>query len=453
MNADAHRHAGAPAPADRSTDSRTALLAGRDLTVDLARASCVLLVVVVHLLMFAVSRTAAGALVVTAPLTHEPWFARATWFGQIMPLFFVVGGFASATAWASAERRGQDAGDYVRGRLLRLGRPAAAVFVFLAVGLGVATIAGAPPAILRTTAVGIGSPLWFLAAYGITQLFVPLMARLHRVNPWATLAVLATAGLLVDLGRHATGVTDFGLLNMVFVWLFVQQLGFVYASGWLERMPVAVLVAVPLACWALLVPMTRSGIWSADMLTDQNPPMTTLAVLGVAQLFLLRLFRPALARLMQTRAAQNVVFVVGSRGMTVYLWHLPLAVLLTGALVLVGAPLPVPGSPVWWASRIPMYAAVLALAFTVSLVVGRLERAPRPVPAGDRRPSLIVIAAAAVLTIVPPFVVMLDGLDLAWAVIGAVALPLAMWLLGRTRPQAAPTPICQDTPNRSATQA
>ena len=40
---------------------------------------CVLLVVVVHLLMFAVSRTAAGALVVTAPLTHEPWFARATY--------------------------------------------------------------------------------------------------------------------------------------------------------------------------------------------------------------------------------------------------------------------------------------------------------------------------------------------------------------------------------------
>jgi fucose 4-O-acetylase-like acetyltransferase len=434
MNADAHHLAGAAAPA--TPDSRAALLHGRDLTVDLARVFCVLLVVVVHLLMVGVGHDTAGALTVTAPLTHEPWFAKATWFGQIMPLFFVVGGFASATAWASAQRRGEDAAGYVRGRLLRLGRPAAGIFVFLAVGLGVATLAGVDPAILRTTAVGIGSPLWFLAAYGITQLFVPLMARLHDVNPWATLTVLATAGVLVDLGRHATGVTDFGLLNMVFVWLFVQQLGFVYASGWLERVPVVLLVAVPLACWALLVPMTRSGVWSPDMLTDQNPPMSTLMVLGVAQVFLLRLFRPVLARIMRTRAAQAVVFGVGSRGMTVYLWHVPLLVMLTGALLLVGAPLPDPGTPVWWVTRIPTYAAVVALAFVVSLAVGRLERAPRPVPSGRRRPSVAVIALAAVLTITPSFVVMLDGLDLVWAVIGAVSLPLAMWLLGRTRPSA-----------------
>ena len=41
----------------------------------------------------------------------------------------------------------------------------------------------------------------------------------------------------------------------------------------------------------------------------------------------------------------------------------------------------------------------------------------------------------AVPVIAPPFAVMLDGLDLRNAIAGAVALPAALWLLGRTRPR------------------
>ena len=243
-------------------------------------------------------------------------------------------------------------------------------------------------------------------------------------------------------------MTNFGLLNMVFVWLFVQQLGFVYASGWLERTPKAVLIAVPLASWALLVPMTRSGIWSPDMLTDLNPPMSTLMLLGIAQLCLLRLFRPALARVMRTRAAQAVVFGVGSRGMTVYLWHVPLLVILLGALLAVGAPFPAPGSELWWLTRIPTYLAVLALAGVVSLAVARLERPPRAIPTGRRRPPILLVGVAAVLAITPPFVVMLDGLDVLWACIGAVALPLSIWLLGRTRTVARAEAMADISSNR-----
>ena len=99
-------------------------LSKRDLTLDLARVFCVLLVVVIHLLMVAIGVDASGQLVVTRPLEAQPWFALATWAGQIMPLFFVVGGFASITAWRSAVRRGSTPSDYVRSRVLRLAQPA-----------------------------------------------------------------------------------------------------------------------------------------------------------------------------------------------------------------------------------------------------------------------------------------------------------------------------------------
>ncbi|MEP6842596.1 MAG: acyltransferase family protein, partial [Pseudolysinimonas sp.] len=79
-------------------------LSQRDLTLDLARVFAVLLVVVIHLLEVGVG-TGPHGLTVSRPLEHQPWFNAATWVLQIMPLFFVVGGFASLTAWRSLGRR------------------------------------------------------------------------------------------------------------------------------------------------------------------------------------------------------------------------------------------------------------------------------------------------------------------------------------------------------------
>src|SRR4051812_35304788 len=102
-------------------------LSKRDLTLDIARVFCVLLVVAIHLMMVGVGYDSDGNLIAQSPnespLGSAPWFAGVTWAGQIMPLFFVVGGFASITAWRSLGRRGGTASDYVRNRVLRLAQP------------------------------------------------------------------------------------------------------------------------------------------------------------------------------------------------------------------------------------------------------------------------------------------------------------------------------------------
>ncbi|NRD27250.1 acyltransferase [Frigoribacterium sp. VKM Ac-2836] len=407
---------------------------GRDLVVDLARVFCVLLVVAIHVMMVGVAVDATGAVAVNRPLQEQSWFALSTWAGQIMPLFFVVGGFASATAWAGARRRGADAGDFVRGRLLRLARPAGAVFAVLAIALAVATLLGVDPELRDVVATGVGSPFWFLAAYGITQVLVPVMARLQATRPWATLIVLVVAAVLVDAVRYGTGVTAVGLLNLAFVWLFVQQLGFAYADGRFRRTPRVVLFVVAVVAYAALVPLTSIGPWSDDMLSNLNPPTVPLMVLGVAQICVLSLLHPALSRLMSTPAARAVVFAIGSRGMTIYLWHLPLLIALFGILLVVGGPLPQPSTAAWWWTRLPIWALVIGLACLVSLATARFERPPRALPEGRRRASWWLIGAAAVLAIGPPFDVMHEGLDLRNAIAGAVCLPLAIWLLGRSRP-------------------
>jgi fucose 4-O-acetylase-like acetyltransferase len=427
-------------------------LSKRDLTLDLARVFCVLLVVVIHLLEVGVGVDPhTGALTVTRPLDHQPWFAGVTWVLQIMPLFFVVGGFAGMTSWRSLRRRGGTAEDFVRNRVLRLAQPALPLFVFYVVALGVATLIGVPRDLLQSVAVGAGSPLWFIAAYTVCQALVPFLATWHERNRWAPLAVLFAGVAVVEALRFTVpGHVDFryagiqvrldgdtiGLLNMLFVWPLVQQFGFWYADGWFDRRRWWQLLLLGLGSWATLFPMVFVGPYAHDMLTNLNPPTLPLVALGLSQACALRLLKPVLARLMRTRGAKAVVFLAGTRLMTIYLWHLPVIIALAGLGLLIPGASPLPGSATWWWTRIVVYLVVLGLLFALSLLVGRWE-APREV--GPTPPAAIVALAAA-LTFLPTFLEIELFLSLPLAILGAVCFGAAVLMLGRwpgPRPKAA----------------
>lgn len=402
-------------------------LSHRDLTLDLARVVCVLLVVVIHLLQTGVGPGPDGGLVASRPLEQQPWFAGATWAGQIMPLFFVVGGFAAVTGWRSWTRKGGVARGYIRSRTLRLAQPALPLFVFFAVVLGAATILGLAPQLVADAAIGAGSPLWFLAAYLLCQGATPWMIALHAKAPRLTLLVLLAGVIAVDAARYATGITDIGLLNLAFVWLLVHQFGFWYADGWFDRRHPLTLVGIAAVCYLLLWPLTAIGPYQVNMLDNLNPPTLPLVVLGLAQACLLRLAKRPLTWLMSLRAMQGFVFVVGSRLMTIYLWHLPVILLVTGLTLLVPGLAPVPASEAWWWSRIPMLVVVVVILYALSLLIARWEAVGDLPPA----PSVVIVAAGFVLAFVPPFAVMQWGLSLWIAVGGAICLGVAVPLLRR----------------------
>lgn len=413
-------------------------LSKRDLTLDLARVFCVLLVVVIHLLLVGVNtHPAGGGIALERPLEAQPWFPIATWFGQIMPLFFVVGGFASMTAWRSLKRRGGDGPDYVKSRVLRLAQPAFPLFVFyvvaIAVGLIVITTTGALGfPVLDGVFIGAGSPLWFLAAYGICQALVPFLARMHEVAPKRTLLVLFLGVIVVDVLHYSTvglgGLTYYwlGLLNLLFVWPLVQQIGFWYADGFFDR-PWWQLVPIAVVALGMLIPLTAFGPYDQNMLVNLNPPTLPLVFLGVAQAATLRLLKRPLTALMRTRVMKGIVFVIGTRLMTIYLWHLPLIIALSGIALLIPGASPDPGSGVWWATRPIEYVLVLVALFGLSFLVGRWEQ-PREL---GTTPPTAIVALAVLLSIVVPVLLIPLGLDLALAIAGAITFGLAILILGR----------------------
>jgi fucose 4-O-acetylase-like acetyltransferase len=417
-------------------------LSKRDLTLDLARVFCVLLVVVIHLLEVGVGVDAHGGITVSRPLEKQSWFDAVTWVFQIMPLFFVVGGFAGMTAWRSMRRRGGSAADFVRNRVLRLAQPALPLFLFYVVALGVAALVGAPHELVQSVAEGAGSPLWFIAAYTVCQALVPALATWHERNRWAPMALLLAGVVVVEVLRFtARGHIDFayagvdvridgkalGALNLLFVWPLIQQFGFWYADGWFDRRRWWQLVLLGLGSWALLFPMVVVGPYPPNMLDNLNPPTLPLVALGLSQACVLRLLKPVLTRLMRTRGAKAVVFLAGTRLMTIYLWHLPVIIALAGLALLVPGASPAPGSAAWWWTRIPVYVIVLGLLFALSFLVGRFE-APREV---GPTPPAGVVALCAVLTFLPTFLEIELLLSLPLAVFGAVCFGAAVLLLGR----------------------
>ena len=413
-------------------DSKPQLdLSRRDLTLDLARVFCVLLVVVIHLLFVGVGVGGNGAITISRPLDHQSWFPIVTWFGQIMPLFFVVGGFAGITAWRSHSKKGETAREFVSLRVLRLAQPALPLFLFYVVVLGGAAILRIDPALVAGVATGAGSPLWFLAAYTLCQSLVPFMVGLHERAPKSTILVLLVCAIAVDVLRYSTGNVLFGLVNLAFVWLLIQQIGFWYADGWFDRRAWWQLVLIGAASYASLIPLTRFGPYSVDMLTNLNPPTVPLIAIGLGSACVLRLLKPALTALMNTKAARAVVFVVGSRLMTIYLWHLPVIIILAGITLLIPGAAPAPASAVWWWTRIPMYLIVLACLYGLSFLVGRFEK-PRDLVA--IAPGWVV-GLSAVLVFIPALLILQWFLNFWFAALAAVFYATAILLLSRWRAQ------------------
>ncbi len=271
-----------------STPPRT-VPAGRDLTLDLTRVACVLLVVFVHILFTGVGRDADGGLVIERTVEQLPIFDLGTWVANIMPLFFVVGGYAARAGWRSAERRGESADRFVRVRLARLARPAVPVMVFFTVALSAVRLLGIDPQLVDTIAIGVGSPLWFLAAYLIAQACAPFMIRAHARWGLRVPAVLLLGAFAVDAFRflvvdgvfglervpptgYGIGQEIFGIPNVIFVWLFAQQIGFFLFDGWFARRQWWQTALVIVAGYALLWMLVSGVGYPSSMLANQWPP-------------------------------------------------------------------------------------------------------------------------------------------------------------------------------------
>ncbi|WP_284977048.1 acyltransferase [Arthrobacter sp. efr-133-TYG-104] len=405
----------------------------REPAIDLVRFTCLLLVVAAHCLMVNPVLHKDGTVTTRNTLMDQSWFDPVGWVFMIVPLFFVLGGETGLQSWRRLRARGGNGFDFAQIRLLRLVRPAMALLAMMWGGLWAALLLGVDPRVIQLMTTGAAMPLWFLAAYLTAQLSIPVMSRLHGRAPMLTLAVLVVLIIAVDSLRGALPILAF--INMIFVWCAVQQLGFLRADGFFDNRGRTWLVGAIASSNVILGLVTGVGVYPGNMVVNLNPPNLCLLLLAISQTASLQLLRNGIDAVAKVRWVQMVIAVAGRRSMTVYLWHLPVLVALSGLLLLTDISLPPDDAADWWWDRIPVFFAVIAVLLPVVWIFGRLEN--RPTAASHARgPSRVAVVTAAVVVFVPVADAAFNGLTLALLGGGAACFALAVLLLGRV-----PTPV------------
>ena len=144
----------------------------RNRYADFLRAASILVVVLGHWLM-AAPLLREGVPQLSHMLDLAPWTRWLTWALQVMPVFFIVGGFSNAISWQKARERGLSYGGWLDSRFRRLVAPVLPLLVAWAVLGLAANAAGVAADTLRVGSQVALVPTWFLAVYLLVILLVP----------------------------------------------------------------------------------------------------------------------------------------------------------------------------------------------------------------------------------------------------------------------------------------
>ena len=408
--------------------------ADRNRYVDFLRAASIIFVITGHWLIATAHYDGdTGVLTPVAMLDIQPWTQWLTWLFQVMPIFFIVGGYSNGVSLESARKRNVGYAGWLAGRLHRLLTPLLALIVVWAGLSFLMHLFGARPETVVFASRSALVPTWFLAIYTMIVLLAPVTYRLWRRWGFASFWAYVFLAVAVDLAFFKFDVQWLGWTNYFWIWLAVHHLGFAWRDGRLGSPPQLLLYS--LTGLLILIALVFKGPYPLAMagspgeaISNTLPPKITLIALGVFQFGLLLAIEKPMQRLLSRAGAWTLTVIINSMIMTVYLWHMTILVVVLGlSYISGGVGLTVePGSAGWWWSR-PLWLGLLALLLIpVALLLSPLERRGRPKDApvlGSAR--LIGGAVAAGLGIAMLTLIGFDGNPLSGFHMGALALVIA----------------------------
>jgi Acyltransferase family len=355
----------------------------RNRYVDFLRAFSILAVVTGHWLV-AAPHMENGAVQGGHLLGILPWTQWLTWGFQVMPLFFLVGGFSNGLSWAANRRGNGRYADWFAARVQRLINPVLPLLIVWTAFALFGTAMGVERKIVSLAAQLALIPVWFLAVYLIVTALVPLTrlawARFGMASFWGFVA----GAVAIDVATLKFDIPAVNVLNFAFVWLAIHQLGYAWGEGRFARTETALLWGVGgLTALGLLIefgpyPIAMIGVPGAA-LSNSMPPTLALLSLGIAQTGLALALEPFGRRMLARITVWTGVVLINGVIMTVYLWHLTaFVIVLVGAWMLGGMGLEVaPGSTDWWLMRPLWFALYIIILLPLIAMFAQFEQTGR----------------------------------------------------------------------------
>jgi hypothetical protein len=252
----------------------------RNRVVDFWRILAIGVVVIGHWLAAAIWIKPNGEIELLNSLQWVPYAAWVTWLVQVMPVFFLAGGYANVKGMRRVIAGEQLRREWITMRTRRLWTPVTPLLI-----VWVLIIVALRPFIASDVvfhaAMAATVPLWFLAVYIILTGIAPATYKWWRRSGPASVAVLVAIALGIDVARFAFDVPGIGWLNFVVVWGAVHQVGYWWAerdegagipawAGWtLSAAALGVLILVTFIGW---YPVAMVGIPGAAETNMALPP-------------------------------------------------------------------------------------------------------------------------------------------------------------------------------------
>ena len=383
----------------------------RNRWVDFLRAVSILAVVCGHWLMAGLYVDEAGELQRGDLLSVSKWAAWLTWIFQVMPVFFLVGGYSNGVSWNATLRKAEPGQigkyrDWFASRVQRLITPIFPLLMLWAVLAVILTQAGFPREQIRMATEAALIPVWFLAVYLLVTGCTPLTYWAWKRFGWLSFAWFIPAAMLTDWLTFTAQVPYVNFTNFLWVFLAIHQLGFAWREGKFENRLFALGWFV--AGLGVLISITVYGFYPVSMvsppgeLSNSLPPTLALFALGVAQVGLVLALEPWGRGMLDNLNIWTATVLMNGMIMTIYLWHLTAFVLvMTVCWVLLGGwgLDTVPGSEAWWASRPLWFAIYIAALLPMIAVFARHERSFGPIRDGRTVPKARVVAGVGLICV------------------------------------------------------
>ncbi|HEY5050923.1 MAG TPA: acyltransferase family protein, partial [Acidothermaceae bacterium] len=373
--------------------------ASRNTYLDLIRVVAIAAVVVGHWIATGITYEH-GQLNGIDVLGVSTWTSWLTLIFQVVPLFFLVGGYSNALSWTRYRAAGGSAFGWTRRRVRRLLVPTAGYIAAIALAVVICTGAGADRDDLEEAGWALSLHLWFLAPYLVLLLLTPALLAAHRRYGVVVPAVMAATAVVIDVGVIEEHWHFVGWANYVLVWGTFHQIGFAWHDGFLaghRGRPLALGAGAVCALVALIwwgpYPVSMVGVPGARI-QNASPPSAALLAFGLAQAGVVLLAAPSVSAWLSRPAHSRLRSLIGRANamtMPVYLWHMVPVVLVTVvAYPNHWLPQPAIGSRAWWVQRVPWVAAlsvVLAAVLALVILAAQTRKPRRPMQPDSNPPS------------------------------------------------------------------
>ncbi|WP_163702087.1 acyltransferase family protein [Mycolicibacterium sarraceniae] len=337
----------------------------RNHSMDLYRVVALLFVVVGHWMAASLTYSD-GGFWRDNPLVDLPWTQWLTWIFQVVPVFFVVAGYASAVSWA--HRSGAESRqEWLRRRLVRPIGPTAVYVVFALVVVAVLRGVRVAGSELDFGAWAVAMHLWFLGIYVLVVALTPIAVAAHRRWGLWVPVVMTVAIAAIDVATIGAHLQYIGWLNYLLVWGLLYQLGIAWHGGKLRGwVPIALAICSAIVLMLLVTvgpyPVCMIGVPGA-VVDNTGPPNLALLALGCTEAGIALAAVPVVNRLLKSARAQRILAVANDNVMALYLWHMVPVVIVALAGYPTGLlPQPTLGTAAWWWFRLGWVAILTVVA-------------------------------------------------------------------------------------------